>query len=177
VTGLFIGGGSSEEAERARMNAAVNKMVLGANRRDLDEVKRGRYLDRLGVRGHVVFGFYVEGFGDAEVGSLCNAAVIPSSVVFFDADETAESDAELGRAPRGELTFEAEPWRATVLPQDFTDAPWTIRSMTAPGAVDLRGRVVARWPAGEATFAFATVEGANEAVDTISRHLERSPEV
>ena len=177
MTGSFVVGGGSQEAERARMNAAVNEMVLGANRRDLDEVKRGRYLDRLGVRGHVVFGFYVAGFGDAEVGSLCNAAVIPSSVVFFDADETAEPDAELGRAPRGELTFVAEPWRVTVLPQDFGDAPWTIRSMTAPGAVDLRGRVVARWPAGEAMFAFATAEGANEAVDTIRRHLARSPEV
>ena len=43
------------------MNAAVSKMVLEANRRDLDELARGRYLDELGVRGHVAFGFYVDG--------------------------------------------------------------------------------------------------------------------
>ena len=45
------------------MNAAVSKMVLEANRRDLDELARGRYLDGIGVRGHVAFGFYVDGFG------------------------------------------------------------------------------------------------------------------
>ena len=60
------------------MNAAVSKMVLEANRRDLDELVRGRYLDEIGVRGHVAFGFYVDGFGEAEAGSLCNAGVIPS---------------------------------------------------------------------------------------------------
>ena len=85
------------------MNAAVSKMVLEANRRDLDELARGRYLDELGVRGHVAFGFYVDGFGEAEAGSLCNAAVIPSSVVFVDGDASAEPDAELGRAPRDGL--------------------------------------------------------------------------
>lgn len=165
------------ERQRARMNAAVNQMVLEANRRDLDEAKRGRYLDQLGVRGHVAFGFYVDGFGGAEVGSLCNAAVIPSSVIFFDADETAEPNAELGRAPRAGLTLEADAWRSTVLAQDFADAPWTIRSMQGPGAVDLRGRVVARWPGGEATFAFATPEGAREALDAVRRHLAGSPPV
>src|SRR5215208_3667024 len=137
------------ESTRARMNARVNREVLDANRRDLDEIKRGRYLDELGVSGHVAFGFYVSGFGDAEAGSLCNAAVIPTSVIFFDADETAEPDAELGRAPRDGLTLEAGEWRSTVLPQDFADAPWTLRSMSAPGAVDLRGRVVVRWPSGD----------------------------
>jgi hypothetical protein len=159
------------------MNARVNRMVLDANRRDLDEIERGRYLDELGVTGHVAFGFYVGGFGDTEAGSLCNAAVIPSSVIFFDADETAEPEAELGRAPRDGLTLEAGEWRSTVLPQDFADAPWTIRSMSAPGAVDLRGRVVARWSEGEATFAFATSEGASEAVESIQRHLAQAPEM
>jgi hypothetical protein len=153
----------------------MNAAVLGSNRRDLDEIKRGRYLDALGVRGHVAFGFYVEGFGDGERGSLCDAAVIPSSVIFLDADASAAPDAELGRAPRDGLEVTAEEWRGTIHAQEFPDAPWTIRSMSSPGAVDLRARVVAAWPSGRASFAFATIEGANEAVETLRKHLARSP--
>jgi hypothetical protein len=165
------------DQERARINAAVAAMQMDANRRDLDEIKRGRYLDQLGVRGHVGFGFYVDGFGDAEAGSLCNAAVIPSSVVFFDADASAAPDAELGRAPRDGLTFEADAFRSTLLPQEFPDAPWTIRSMDGPGAVDLRGRAIARWPQGMATFAFASPEGAKEAADAVRRYIANAPEL
>jgi hypothetical protein len=158
------------------MNAAVAKMAFEANRRDLDEITRGRYLDRLGVRGHVAFGFYVEGFGEAETGSLCNAAVIPSSVVFLDADENAAPGAELGRVPRDGLAFEAESWRDTVVAPGF-EAPWRDRSVDQPGGVDVRGRVVVRWAAQEAIFAFATPEGAHEAIATLRRHLGRIPEV
>ena len=111
---------------RAKLQAQAAALAFEANRRDLDEVKRGRYLDELGVRGHVPFGLYVDGFGDAEKGSLCNAAVIPSSVIFFDADRNADPGAELGRAPRQGLDVAAEQWRGTVLAQDFPDAPWTI---------------------------------------------------
>jgi len=163
------------EFTRARAGARMNADVLESNRRDLDEIKRGRYLDELGVRGHVAFGLYVEGFGDAERGSLCDAAVIPSSVIFMDADASAAPNAELGRAPRDGLDITAEESRETVLAQEFPDAPWTIRSMSSPGAVDLRARVTVTWPAGRATFAFATIEGANEAVDALRTHLARSP--
>ena len=156
------------------MNAAVSKMVLEANRRDLDELARGRYLDALGVRGHVAFGFYVEGFGEADAGSLCNAAVIPSSVVFVDGDGSAEADAELGRAPRDGLTFEVESWDGTVTNTEF-DAPWRLRSLDAPGRLDVVARVVARWPAASVSFAFATIEGAREAVDALQRHLVSTP--
>ena len=149
-------------------------MVMEANRRDLDELARGRYLDMLGVRGHVAFGFYVEGFGEAEAGSLCNAAVIPSSVVFVDGDASAEPDAELGRAPRDELNFEVETWDGTVTNAGF-DAPWRMRSLDAPGRLDVVGRVVARWPDGSASFAFATTEGAHEALDALRRHLADTP--
>jgi hypothetical protein len=164
------------ESNRARMNAAVAKMAFEANRRDLEEITRGRYLDRLGVRGHVAFGFYVEGFGEAEAGSLCNAAVIPSSVVFLDADENAAPGAELGRAPRDGLSFDAEEWRDTVVAPEF-EATWRDRSVERPGAVEVRGRVVVRWAAHEAIFAFATVEGAHEAIATLRPHLRATPEV
>jgi len=162
------------EHTRARMNAAVSKMVLEANRRDLDELARGRYLDELGVRGHVAFGFYVEGFGEAEAGSLCNAAVIPSSVVFVDGDASAEPDAELGRAPRDGLSFEVETWDGTVTNAEF-DAPWRMRSLEGPGRLDVVGRVVARWAEGSASFAFATTEGAREALEALQRHLADTP--
>lgn len=162
------------ERVRARMNAAVSSMVLEANRRDLDELARGRYLDELGVRGHVAFGFYVDGFGEAEAGSMCNAAVVPSSVVFVDGDASAQPDAELGRAPRDELTFEVETWDGTVTNTEF-DAPWRMRSLDAPGGLDVVGRVVARWPDGSASFAFATTEGAREALDALQRHLADTP--
>jgi hypothetical protein len=162
---------------RAKVQAEAAALAFEANRRDLDEVKRGRYLDDLGVRGHIPFGLYVDGFGDAEKGSLCNAAVIPLSVIFFDADRQADPGAEIGRAPRQGLDIAAEQWRGTVLAQDFPDAPWTIRSMSSPGAVDLRARVVAAWPTGSATFAFATIEGAHEAVEAIRKHLARSPQL
>jgi len=167
--------GVGGEQMRARAVARMNASVLGANRRDLDEIKRGRYLDGLGVRGHVAFGLYVEGFGDTERGSLCDAAVIPSSVIFMDADASAAPDAELGRAPRDGLEITVEESRETVLAQEFPDAPWTIRSMSSPGAVDLRARVTMTWPSGRASFAFATIEGANEAVEALHTHLARSP--
>jgi hypothetical protein len=166
----------SGERDRARMNAAVAKMAFEANRRDLEEITRGRYLDQLGVRGHVAFGFYVDGFGEAEAGSLCNAAVIPSSVLFLDADENAAPGAELGRAPREDLSLVAEEWRASVAAPGF-EAPWRDRSVAEPGGVDVRGRVVVRWPAGQAAFAFATLEGAQESMAAVRSHIERVPEV
>jgi hypothetical protein len=170
-----IGGGGGAESARAHMNAIVNRAVLEWNRRDLDEIRRARHLDALGVVAQVSFGLYVEGFGDDENGSLCDAAVLADGIVFLDADESATPDAELGRAPRDGLTLEVTEDRTTLLAQDFPDAPWTIRSMTAPGAVDLRAHVVVRWPAGKATFAFATPDGAAEAVETLRKALTRSP--
>jgi hypothetical protein len=167
--------GVSGERQRARMNAAVSKMVLEANRRDLDELARGRYLDEIGVRGHVAFGFYVEGFGEAEAGSLCNAAVIPSDVVFVDGDASAEPDAELGRASREGLSFEVETWEGGTVTNTEFDAPWRMKSLDAPGKLDVVARVVARWPAGSASFAFATMEGAREALDALERHLTDTP--
>ena len=164
------------ERQRARMNAAVNRMMFDANRRDLDEAIRGRHLYQLGVSGHVAFGFYVEGFGEAEVGWLCNAAVIPSSVVFLDGDASAAPGAELGRAPRDALTFEVEEWRAMVVNTEF-EAPWRMKSMSTPGALDVAGRVVASWAGGGAFFAFATPDGAREAVDALRAHLARTPEL
>ena len=122
----------------------------------------------------MAFGFYVEGFGEAEAGSLCNAAVISSSVVFLDGDASAEPDAELGRAPRDGLSFEVETWDGTVTNTEF-DAPWRMRSLDAPGRLDVVGRVVARWPDGSASFAFATTEGAREALDALQRHLADTP--
>ena len=158
--------------------SSINPFVsLEANRRDLAEITRARHLADLGATGRVTFGLYVEGFGVAETGSLCEVAVTPASVIFLDADQTAAPDAELGRAPRDGLTFEADAFRSTVLAQGFVDAPWTIRSMQGPGAVDLRGRVTARWTEGAATFAFATPEGAAEAVEAVRRHLANTPEV
>ena len=171
---MFLGG-SGQESIRARMNAAVSKMVLEANRRDLDELTRGHYLDELGVHGHVAFGFYVDGFDPAEVGSLCNAAVIPSSVVFLDADASAEPDAELGRAPRDGLTLEVETWDGTVTNSEF-DAPWQMKSLDEPSSLAVAARVMARWPEGSATFAFATPEGAHEALDALERHLTNAPQ-
>lgn len=167
---------SGGERDRARMNAAVARMAFEANWRDLEEITRGSYLDRLGVRGHVAFGFYVDGFGEAEAGSLCNAAVIPSSVLFLDADENAAPGAELGRAPRESLSLVAEKWRDTVTAPAF-EAPWRDRSVDEPGAVDVRGRVVVQWPTGRAAFAFATLEGAQESMAALRSHLERTPEV
>ena len=163
--------GASGERQRARMNAAVSKMVLEANRRDLDELARGRYLDGIGVRGQVAFGFYVDGFGEVETGSLCNAAVIPSMVVFVDGDASAEPDAELGRAPRDGLSFEIEPWEDGMVTNTEFDAPWRMKSLEKPGTLTVAARVVARWPKGSATFAFATPEGAQEALDALKRHL------
>ncbi len=157
------------------MNAAVSKMVLEANRRDLDELARGRYLDEIGVRGHVAFGFYVDGFGEAEAGSLCNAAVIPSEVVFLDGDESAEPDAELGRVPRDGVSFEVEPWEHGTVRNTEFDAPWRMKSLDAPGSLDVAARVVVRWPEGSATFAFATPEGAHEALEALDRHLTNTP--
>jgi hypothetical protein len=165
---------SMGERQRARMNALVNEAVLGWNRRDLDEITRARHLDELGVLAQVSFGLYVEGFGDDEKGSLCDAAVLAGEIVFLDADESAAPDAEIGRAQRDGLTLEVTEDKTTLLAQDFPDAPWTIRSMTAPGAVDLRAHVVVRWPAGQATFAFATPDGATEAVETLRRALTRA---
>jgi len=165
------------EAQRARMNAAVSKMVLEANRRDLDELARGRYLDAIGVRGHVAFGFYVDGFGSAEAGSLCNAGVILSEVVFVDGDASAEPDAELGRAPRDGLSFEIEPWEHGAVTNTEFDAPWRMKSLDVPGTLAVAARVVARWPEGSATFAFATPEGAREALDALERHLTNAPQM
>ncbi len=167
--------GAAFERQRARMNAAVSKMVLEANRRDLDEVVRGRYLDEIGVRGHVAFGFYVDGFGEAEAGSLCNAGVIPSSVVFLDADASAEPDAELGRAPRDGLTFAVDPWEGGTVTNAEFRAPWEMQSLDAPGRLEVVARVVAIWPGASASFAFATLEGAQEALDTLERHLANTP--
>ena len=168
--------GATGERTRARMNAAVSKMVLAANRRDLDEIVRGRYLDEIGVRGHVAFGFYVDGFGEAEAGSLCNVGVTPSSVVFLDADASAEPDAELGRASREGLTFEVEKWEdGTVTNTEFR-APWRMQSLEAPGRLEVVARVVASWPDGSASFAFATLEGAREALETLERHLANMPQ-
>ena len=163
--------GIAGEYQRARMNAAVSKMVLEANRRDLDELARGRYLDGIGVLGHVAFGFYVDGFGEAEAGSLCNAAVIPSMVLFVDGDASAEPDAELGRAPRDGLSFEVERWEHGTVRNTEFDAPWRMKSLDVPGSLAVAARVVARWPEGSATFAFATPEGAQEALDALERHL------
>jgi hypothetical protein len=173
---LDFGGGGAESA-RARINAIVNAAAFEANRRDLDEITRARHLDRLGVVGQVSFGLYVEGFGDAEKGSLCDAAVLADEVAFLDADASAAPDAELGRAPRDGLAFEVSDEKTTLLAQEFPDAPWRIRSMSAPGAVDLRATVVARWPSGRATFAFATPDGAAEAVETLRKALTRSRNV
>ena len=163
--------GASGERQRARMNAAVSKMVLEANRRDLDEIVRGRYLDEIGVRGHVAFGFYVDGFGEAEAGSLCNAGVVPSSVVFLDADASAEPGAELGRAPREGLSFAVDAWEGGTVTNAEFRAPWQMRSLGAPGRLDVVARVVASWPGASASFAFATLEGAREALDALGRQL------
>jgi hypothetical protein len=173
---MLLGGGGSGESIRARMNAAVAAMTLEANRRDLDEITRARHLEQLGAIGHVAFGFYLDGFGDPEAGSLCNAAVIPSGVVFLDADGSAAPGAELGRAPRDGLTFEVESWTGTVTNTEF-DAPWTMKSLDAPGRLQVVGRVVATWPAGAASFAFATAEGAREALGYLERHLTDTPEL
>ena len=159
------------------MNAAVSKMVLEANRRDLDELARGRYLDGIGAQGHVAFGFYVDGFGATEAGSLCNAAVIPSAVVFVDGDASAEPDAELGRAPRDGLSFEVEHWEQGAVTNTEFDAPWRMKSLDAPGSLAVAARVVGRWPQGSASFAFATPEGAHEALDTLERHLANRPQM
>jgi hypothetical protein len=151
--------GAAGERQRARMNAAVSKMVLEANRRDLDEIVRGRYLDEIGVRGHVAFGFYVDGFGEAEAGSLCNAGVIPSSVVFLDADASAEPDAELGRASRQGLNFEVDTWEGGTVTNAEFRAPWQMQTLDAPGRLEVLARVVASWPDGSASFAFAMPGG------------------
>ena len=50
---------------------------LEANRRDLAEITRARHLDDLGAVGHVSFGLYVEGFGDAETQAAAETAVFP----------------------------------------------------------------------------------------------------
>ena len=169
--------GIAGERQRARMNAAVSKMVLEANRRDLDELARGRYLDGIGAQGHVAFGFYVDGFGETEAGSLCNAAVVPSAVVFVDGDASAESDAELGRAPRDGLSFEVERWEQGTVTNTECDAPWRMKSLDVPGTLAVAARVVAQWSAGSATFAFATPEGAHEALDALERHLTNTPQM
>lgn len=171
---MFPLGGDST---RAKIQADAAAKAFEANQRDLDDVKRGRYFDELGVLGNVPFGLYVDGFGGAEKGSLCNAGVVPSSVIFFDADPNAEPGAEIGRAPRRDLEISAEEARETVLAQDFPDVPWRLRSMSAPGAIDLRARAVVAWDGGRATFAFATLEGATEAIGSLRKHLSRLPEL
>ena len=119
VWGAMLGlevSGAAGERQRARMNAAVSKMVLAANRRDLDEIVRGRYLDEIGVRGHVAFGFYVDGFGEAYYGRpesfLDPGARLANSAWSFVPDEVAAgyvahlaSDLESGEWDRryGEL--------------------------------------------------------------------------
>jgi hypothetical protein len=162
------------EHYEALVNARVNRAILGWNRRDLDEITRGRHLDELGVLGQVSFGLYVEGLGESEAGSLCDVAVTPTEVIFLDADASAPPEAELGRAPCEGLDVEAASQERTVMPQEFPDAPWTVRSMSAPGAVDLRGQAVVQWADGRATFAFATPEGAGEAVEALRRLLARA---
>jgi hypothetical protein len=148
--------------------------ILEADRRDLEEITRGRHLDQLGVTGHVAFGFYVGGFGEAEVGSLCNAAVIPSGVVFLDADASAAPGAELGRAPRS-VTFDVEERKTTVVSPGF-EAPWQMKSLATPGALEVKALVTATWSDGSATFMFATVDGARESVDGLQALLEKNPE-
>ena len=172
----MYGGGGSQESIRARMNAAVAAMTFEANRRDLEEITRARHLEQLGATGHVAFGFYVDGFGDREAGSLCNAAVIPSSVVFLDADGSAGPGDELGRVPRAGLTFEVESWTGTVTNAEF-DAPWAMTSLEAPGRLKVVARVIATWPAGAASFAFATTEGAREALTYLERRLTDTPQL
>ena len=144
--------------------------ILEADRRDLDEIVRRRHLDRLGVTGHVSFGFYVEGFGEAEAGSLCNAAVIRSGVVFLDADVSATPGAELGRAP-GSATFEVQERETRVISPGF-ESP-----MATPGALDVKALVIATWSDGSATFMFATIEGARESVDALRALLVKTPGV
>ena len=173
---IFGSGGATGERTRARMNAAVAKMTFEANRRDLVEITRGRHLDQIGATGHVVFGFYVDGFDPSEAGSLCNAAVVPSSVVFLDADDSAAPGAELGRAPREGLAFEVEEWHGSVVNAQF-NAPWDMRSLETPGALDVVARVVVTWPAAAASFAFATPDGARESVEALRQHVARTPEL
>ena len=158
------------------MNRAVAAMAFEANRRDLDEITRGRHLEIIGATGHVAFGFYVDGFDPAEAGSLCNAAVVASSVVFLDADASAEPGAELGRAPCDGLTFEVEEWRGSVTNSEF-DAPWRMKSLESPGSLDVVARIVARWPGAEASFAFGSLEGARESLEYLQRSLANVSEV
>jgi hypothetical protein len=148
--------------------------ILEADRRDLDEIGRRRHLDQLGMTGHVAFGFYVEGFGEDEVGSLCNAAAIPSGVVFLDADASAAPGAELGRAPRS-VTFEVREQETIVVSPGF-ETPWRMKSMSTPGALNVKALVIATWSEGSATFLFATVEGARESVDALEGLLAKSPQ-
>jgi hypothetical protein len=52
-----------------------------------------------------------------------------------------------------------------------------MKSLDEPGTLAVAARVVARWPAGSATFAFATLEGAREALDALERHLANTPQL
>ena len=107
---------------------------------------------------------------------MCNAGVIPSSVVFLDADASAEPDAELGRAPRAGLSFEVDPWEGGTVTNAEFHAPWQMQSLDAPGRLEVVARVVATWPGASASFAFATLEGAREALETLERHLANTPQ-
>jgi hypothetical protein len=97
--------------------------------------------------------------------------------VFVDGDASAEPDAELGRAPRDGLSFEVEAWEHGTVTNTEFDAPWRMKSLDVPGTLAVAARVVARWPEGSATFAFATPEGAHEALDALERHLTNTPQL
>jgi hypothetical protein len=51
-----------------------------------------------------------------------------------------------------------------------------MQSLGAPGRLEVVARVVASWPDGSASFAFATLEGAREALETLERHLANMPQ-
>jgi hypothetical protein len=52
-----------------------------------------------------------------------------------------------------------------------------MKSLDSPGTLTGAARVVARGPAGSATFACATPEGAHEALDALERHLTNAPQM
>ena len=51
-----------------------------------------------------------------------------------------------------------------------------MQSLDAPAGSRWRPASSPRWPGASASFAFATLEGAQEALDTLERHLATTPQ-
>jgi hypothetical protein len=73
------------------------------------------------------------------------------------------------------VTFEVREQETIVVSPGF-EAPWRMKSMSTPSALNVKALVVATWSEGSATFLFATVEGARESVDALEGLLAKSPQ-